>query len=169
MLHSPRRTSPVARRWSLPLASVVASAVLLVLPIGANAQSAVSGSWNVEFPRRVENDGSGERVTEYGHALLVLEIKGDSVIGTWKSLDPGPNAAVSRRLAGTSSGGKLRLVSEPFEAVMRSPDGESRVKLVGTYDLEIQGDALTGTQQMSPQDGGQQGPSLPVKGTRSKA
>ena len=168
MLHSSHRKFHIARRQVVALA-FVAAAASFSFPISAHAQAGVSGSWQVDFPRRVENDGSGERVTEYGHALLVLEIKGDSVFGTWKSIDPGPTPAVARRLAGTSAGGKLRLVSEPFEAIMRSPDGESRVKLIGTYDLQIEGDALTGSQQMTPQDGGPQGPALPIKGTRSKA
>ncbi len=133
------------------------------------AQGGAAGNWRVEFPRRVENDGSGDRVTEFGHALVTLQLKGDSVVGTWKTTDGGPGPSMQRRVAGTISGNKLHLVSEPFEAVMRGPDGESKVQLIVSYDLEITGDTLAGTQQAKPQDGGPEGASLPVKGTREKA
>ena len=106
-------------------------------------------------------------MTEYGHARVTFAVKGDSVIGSWKS-DGGPTPAMERRLIGTVSDGKLHLTSEPFEAIMRGPEGESKVKLIGTYELTISGDALSGTQMMKPADGGPDGPALPLKGTRIK-
>ena len=160
----------VARR-SVSVPALALSCLLPFLPVLTPAagaqQGGIGGAWRVEFPRRVENDGSGERVTEVGVARVSFEVKGDSVFGRWE-VEGGPPSSTARRLAGTVNAGKYHLTAEPFEAIMRGPDGDSRVKLVGTYDLSVVGDSLTGTQQMQPQNGGPAGPALPLKGSREK-
>lgn len=111
-----------------------------------------------------------ERVTEWGHARAVFSLHGDSVIGQWTSTDSSATPAKVRRVAGTYSGNKLHLVSEPIEATMNGPDGESKIKLIVIYDLEVTGDTLAGTQsrKVMDSDGMPEGSALPVKGAREK-
>lgn len=156
-------------RSAMAICALALSCVVPFLPSPVGAQQGgIAGAWRVEFPRRVENDGSGERVTEVGVARVTFEVKGDSVFGRWLAEGSGPSS-VGRRLAGTMSGGKYLLTAEPFEATLRGADGDSNVKLVGTYELTVVGDSLSGTQQMQPQgSGARTGPKLPLKGSRDK-
>lgn len=157
-----------SRRGGMRMRALALACVLPLLPSPASAQrDGIAGTWRVEFPRRVENDGSGDRVTEVGVARVTFEIKGDSIFGRWQS-EGGARPSSARRLVGTMSEGRYHLTAEPYEAMLRGPDGDRTVKLVGTYEFTIDGDSLTGTQQMQPQTGGGAGPKLPLKGSRDK-
>ena len=167
MPRSCMNAASVCRLLSMP--ALALSIAFALLPSTSGAQSSgIAGVWRVEFPRRVENDGSGERVTEVGIARVSFEVKGDSVFGSWQVAGDGGGSPPARRLSGTMRGGKYHLTAEPFEAIMRGSDGDSRVQLVGTYELTVAGDSLTGTQQMQPLEAGPAGPRLPLKGTRDK-
>ncbi len=147
-----------------------ASAVALSAPAALHAQNSVVGTWRIEFPRGIQMENGEETVSEWGHARAVFEMKGDSVIGMWTSTDSTHTPNKTRRLTGKIDGGKIHLVSDPIEATMNGPGGESKIKLVMTYELEVVGDKLTGTQRATPMGGeGPDGGQLPVKGSREKS
>ena len=133
-----------------------------VFPAPVRAQASLAGSWSAEFPRRIQNVNGEERVTEMGRARLTLELRGDSVLGTWQTLpEANQSAPVSRALRGVIEAGRLRIVSDPFEATQRTMSGESTVRLSNSFELALEGDSLKGTMQTRGPDG------APVGSTRS--
>lgn len=142
---------------------------LAMTPAAALAQGSAAGAWVAEYPRRIENVNGEERVTEVGRARLTLELRGDSVIGVWQSI-AGPNEPTlpTRRLRGVTDQGKLRLVSDPFEATQRTMDGDATVRLTNSFELALEGDTLKGTMQTRSADGAPLGGARPFSAAREK-
>lgn len=132
------------------------AALALALPNGASAQrpSPVAGTWIAEFVRGVRIANGQEEAVEKGKARVTLEQHGDSVTGTWVTIDPLPAGGPKpRALRGTIANGTVRLVSDPFEATMNQNGAESKVKITTTYEFTVAGDAVTGTMRSTSADG----------------
>lgn len=143
---------------------IVASAALHP----AAAQQSIAGEWRAEVPRRVENINGVEKASEIAVFRFTFEVKGDSVFGVQEMVD-GPPAAKPRKMRGTLQGGQLRLVADPVEAIIRNDAGESRIEMITTFDLKLEGGELSGTQQSNSVDGSVQSQARPFKLQRTKA
>jgi hypothetical protein len=94
----------------------VAIVVLAILRAPAAAQG-VGGTYLVEYPARIQNT-NGEENVQMGKARLTLQVKGDSVVGTWLVLDR-PNAQ-PREVRGTLQGSTAKFSSRPKAASIRT-------------------------------------------------
>jgi hypothetical protein len=125
----------------------------LVAPAAADAQD-IAGQWMASYPRAVRNI-NGVQNAEMGTAIVTLEVKGDSVFGTWLAQNT-PNAAKPRALKGTFTNGKLNLVAEAMEATVRRGGemntGET-VRMIGYFEAELKDGALEGTMRNESTDG----------------
>jgi hypothetical protein len=140
----------------------------LVLLPQATAAQGVAGAWKLEYVRRVTNDGSGEQA-EMGHARVLLDVHGDSVVATWQALEPGPDgkALPARVIHGTVSGDHVILKSQAQARMMRNGD-VSTVELTITYDLTVKGDTIAGVQLADAADGSMSPPARPIHGEREQ-
>ena len=112
------------------------------------AAQGVTGRWITEIERMVRNENGNVSTGDKAKARLVLEQRGDSVIGTWELVDtaasPGGRAAAPRQLRGTISSNKVSL-STQVEA-RRNINGEESVQTMTiVYDFTVDGDKLQGT------------------------
>ncbi len=112
------------------------------------AAQGINGNWIAEFDRTVRSENGDVTTADKGKARLVLNQKGDSVIGTFQVVDPpvGPDgrATTVRPLRGTISGNKVSLQTEA--EARRSMNGEESVhKTTVIYDLILEADKLDGT------------------------
>lgn len=127
-------------------------AAALVAPAAAAAQD-ISGKWTASYPRGIRNI-NGVEEAEMGTALITLEIKGDSVFGTWHTQNT-PRPSQPRALKGTFANGKMTLVAEATEAtIRRAPDdpGET-IRMVGYLEAELKDGVLEGTMRNESTDG----------------
>ena len=121
------------------------AALALALPLAdAAAQShPLAGKWTLEFVagQRIEN---GEVTEIKGSATLVLDVTGDSLIGTLTSHpQPGMAPRPSVRIAGKRVDGEVSLVSTS-EASINANGEETKVKAISTWVLRADGDAVKG-------------------------
>lgn len=156
---------------SLIRTAVAAAGLVVVsaaLQPAAAQQSSIAGEWRAEVPRRVENVNGVEKASDIAVFRFTLEVKGDSVFGVQEMVD-GPPAAKPRKLRGTLHGGELRLVADPVEAIIRNGAGESRIEMITTFELKLEGEELSGTQQSNSVDGSVQSQARPFRLQRAKA
>ena len=131
------------------IAAAIGGALAVAEPV--QGQDGVAGTWVTEFPRRVVN-GEG---SDFAKARLTLEVKGDSVFGTYQVFEPAADPAPpARRLKGTNVNGTLTLEGEPMEARVRMGGGDdSPVMMRQTYVLKVANGELTGTIEAASTDG----------------
>lgn len=147
---------------------IFGAALALALAAPASAQSPVAGVWQAEVARRVENVNGEERASDIALMRYTFEVRGDSVFGTSRLVNAAADAP-ARTLRGTYRDGVLRLVAEPSEAVIRTGDGgENRIQMIMEYDLKVEGDVISGTQQARSTDGTIESQQRPFKATRVK-
>lgn len=146
------------------------AAFALCLPVADSAAQShpLAGKWTLEFVagQRIEN---GEVTDIKGSATLVLDVAGDSLIGTLTTHpQPGMAQRPPVRIAGKRVDGELTLVSIG-EATVNASGDETKVKVISTWVLRANGDAVQGnvTRELIgieiPDMGAQ-----PVTGTRVK-
>ena len=146
------------------------AALAFSLPLADTAAQShpLAGKWTLEFVagQRIENGA----VTEIkGSATLVLDVTGDSLIGTLTSHpQPGMAQRPPVRIAGKRVDGEVSLVSTS-EATLSTNGEETKVKAVSTWVLRANGDAVQGnvTRQLVGVDIPGMG-AQPVTGTRAK-
>jgi hypothetical protein len=113
----------------------------------ADAQS-LAGKWTAEYPTRIQNTNGQVEAAEMGTALVTIELKGDTVIGTWTA-SAGRDAGAARAIRGTFANGKVTFATEPVErTIMRntgSGDEQHVVKMTSQFEGEVKGDEITGT------------------------
>jgi len=98
-----------------------------VLPAGAQANG-VAGTWRVTWDSGVRTEGTRVlEVTRRSTATLVLELRGDSLAGTW-TMDQEPERHVPVR--GVLRGDSLMFVSAPWG--MAVGGGEMPVHITGS-------------------------------------
>jgi hypothetical protein len=146
---------------------VIAAAALLAVILGepAEAQSAVAGTYAIEYPVRMMLNGEPAPNEVTARVKLVLEQKGDSVFGTWQLNEPrqGP----TQQLRGTLDGKSVRLWTTS-EAKLRGPDGERSVSMNEEYVITIEGDIVKGSITVHPPEGVEiRGPARTFSGKRS--
>ena len=125
-------------------AAVVLLGALLATAMSVQAQTRnVAGKYKVEFDSQIRMGPGGVQAGGRSPAMLVLEVRGDSVFGTWQVVnDANPPA---RKLAGRMRGDTVVIVSEPSERTI-NVNGESvTMKMADEFKLTIKADAIVGT------------------------
>ena len=116
---------------------------------GAQAQG-VAGTWTVDFDRLLTRTADGrDTVTARGKAQLVIEVKGDSVFGTWTFEEPGSQP---RKLRGTWKGNAVKLVSGALPGTIHTNGKVTEMAFINTYEATVTGDAIVGTVTPQPQN-----------------
>ena len=141
------------------------SLVLLML-----TQATISGSWRTEFDVGIRVVNGVESSESKGHARISLQLKADSVLGTWQTLDPaGAAMGEPRPMRGIATPGGARIETViPRDVVLRTPDGEQRIPSRIFYVLTLRGDSLVGTEQWVALDHSTRGPTRPFTATRER-
>ena len=118
------------------------AALLVILTAGgAQAQSA-AGTWTADFVRGVRRTDAAEEVIKGQATLVIAEVRGDSVFGTWTVTD---GNGAGRALKGTLKQNVLKAVLAPA-AVTINTNGEVReVTTTVTLEGTITGDNIKGT------------------------
>ena len=118
------------------------AALLVILTAGgAQAQSA-AGTWTADFVRGIRRTDSVEEVIKGQATLVIAEVRGDSVFGTWTVTD---GNGTGRALKGTLKQNVLKAVLAPAKATINT-NGEIReVTTTVTLEATITGDNLKGT------------------------
>ena len=143
---------------------------LLAFAASPLAAQGINGRWITEYERTVRNENGAVSTGDKSKARLVLTRKGDSVTGTWETLDasaaPSGRAPAQRQLRGTISGNKVSL-SMAVEA-RRNINGEESVHTVTVlYDFTVTGDRLEGTATMKSAE--MEMPARPFTAVREKS
>ena len=125
-------------------AAVVLLGALLATAMSVQAQSAnVAGKYKVEFDSQMRMGSGGVQVAGRSPAMLVLEVRGDSVFGSWQAInDRNPPA---RKLAGKMRGDTVVVLSEPSERTMNMNGESVTMKMADEFKLTVRGDAIAGT------------------------
>ena len=147
------------------LKSSLALLVLATAYSPARAQG-VAGTYLLDYPARIQVT-NGEESVELGKARLTLQVKGDSLIGTWLTLDR-PDAK-PREIRGTVQGHTAKWTIENEGRI--SDGGEVRtVKMITNFSATVTGDKVEGTMQSrSPDAGGMTAPERKFSGVRQKS
>ncbi len=148
------------------LSTLLATAAFIT-PAGAKAQD-IAGKWTVEYPRAVRNINGVVQPEDIGTALLTIETKGDSVMGSWLAQNtPNPTA---RTLRGTFKNGVINLIGDPVEATIRRGDGgieeTSTVRMFTYYEGTLKDGAIEGTFRGESADRSVQMPAVKWKAKR---
>jgi hypothetical protein len=141
----------------------LAMVVLAILRAPTAAQG-VAGTYLVEYPARIQNT-NGEDNVQMGKARLTLQVKGDSVVGTWLVLDR-PNAQ-PREVRGTLQGGTAKF-SLQTEGRINQNGEERTIRMTTEFTATVSGDKVEGTMQLRSGEGMTQ-PERKFSGVREKA
>ena len=155
---------------------LVALAGMFVFAAGAEAQTVVTGKWDVEYPMRVrQENGQPSAVEQMGKAVMTIETqKGDSISGTWLVV-PAAGATTPkpepRRIVGAVSNGRLTMVGAPVQATLRrsgsAGDDESTITMRTYFEGTIKESAIEGTMYSQSED--ETVKSSPMKWTAKKS
>ena len=123
----------------------LAAAAVLAFNGAADAQS-ITGKWTAEYPARMRRGAGQDAADELAQAILVIgEIKGDSLFGTWHPQNT-PNPVEPRRIAGVWRDGKLTFVGAPTQAMIRrGGEGEQTVTMRAYFEGALKDNILEGT------------------------
>ena len=124
----------------------------------------VAGTYVVEYPARIQNT-NGEENVQMGKARLTLEVKGDSVVGTWLVLDR-PDAR-PREVRGTLQRNTAKF-SLQTEGRINQNGEERTIKMTTDFTATVSGDKVDGTMQLRSSEGMSQ-PERKFSGLREKA
>jgi hypothetical protein len=132
----------------------MAAAVMIAVMAKSVSGQGLAGTWNttVDVGMRIENGVETSMGTR--PAIMMLTVKGDSVLGTWVLPADGSSPAIpANKVRGMRNGNKVTLTADPIERT-RNINGETQsVKLVASYAFELKGDVLEGTTRVSAADG----------------
>ncbi|MGH7470087.1 MAG: hypothetical protein ACRENP_19245 [Longimicrobiales bacterium] len=129
----------------------------------------VAGTYLVDFDSRVQMSGDGSiQVTGRSKARITLELRGDSIFGTWHVIDDPTNRPPSP-LRGTVQDGKIKLSAEPREATVNINGQEQRRTITQDFLLTIAGDDISGTIESPAPMPGLAGISRKLEGKREAA
>ena len=133
---------------------------------GALEAQGVAGTYLVEYPAQVRSTNGAEEVVALGHARLVLQVKGDSLVGTWTITDR-PDAK-PRGLRGTVQGNTVNFSTDPTEGHVNMNGQVSTIKMFADYTATITGDEIKGTLKQHSEDGSIQSGERAWSGKREK-
>lgn len=140
------------RTW-LKMSGVITGAVLAFGATEVQAQG-VAGTWTWEVQTRIRRDASGTTPTgDKSQAQLVLDVRGDSVFGTYTVSRPGATetAPVPREVRGTVNGNKV-VFSLTQQGRVNINGEERESQMTATYTLTINGDEITGVIETTSPD-----------------
>lgn len=149
---------PIMRRAGLTLSLVF----VLALPRGARAQD-VSGTWTIDYPVRISNEGGVEHVDSTASVTLTLAQEGQSVHATWR-MEGAPHA---RTLHGTVRDGLLTMSDTVDATIRRDGAPPTDIRMVSLFELRLDGDRLVGTQSAEAIDGSVRASARPIAATRA--
>jgi len=119
---------------------------------GHAAAQTVAGKWTVKYPSRVQNS-NGEVTADTAVALLTIEVKGDSIFGTWQSQNA-PVPVLPRPISGTYKDGTLQFTGGIVEArIRRDGSDEQSLQMRTFYEAKLTGDQIVGTMYSESVDG----------------
>ncbi|HSJ09456.1 MAG TPA: hypothetical protein VK928_06060 [Longimicrobiales bacterium] len=127
--------------------AVTIAGMLLVPAAAASAQQQVAGTYTWEMPTRIRNDGGAVSSNANAVVKLVLDVRGDSVFGTYTMTPPAGSDAPppqAREVRGTLNGNKV-LFSMAMQGRVNINGEERAINSTSTYTLTIDGDVITGT------------------------
>jgi hypothetical protein len=132
-----------------------------------SAQATVAGTWFTEFDAQVRVV-NGSASTVKGRARLELQVSGDSIHGTWQTLNAtGAADGPARPLGGAlSTSGAHFEALRPSEVVQRTMDNETHTQVIMNYDVAVHGDSLVGTVHWVAVDHSSQGEMRPFTALR---
>jgi hypothetical protein len=117
----------------------------------AKAQT-VAGKWTVKYPARVQNV-NGQITADTAVALLTIEVRGDSIFGTWHAQNA-PVPVEPRAITGTFKDGTLSFTGALVNAKIRRGGGdEESIQMRTFYEGKVSGDQITGTMYSESIDG----------------
>ena len=122
-----------------------AIAGILLAPEAASGQ--VAGTYTWEMPTRVRNEGGTMIGSENAVVKLVLDVRGDSVFGTYTMTPPAGSDAPppqARDVRGTVSGNKVQF-SMPMQGRVNVNGEERQINSTTNYAITIDGDVINGT------------------------
>ena len=129
----------------------------------AGAAQSPAGTWSFDWPVAVENGV----VMQTAPVELVLEVKGDSVIGTWTMTRPDGTKGRTTALRGTFTGGKGQLTSDPITARANENGVITEVKLVHEWSITLEQNQLRADVIAKGEDGRPAREPLQLVGKRS--
>ena len=147
---------------------IAAVAALAVAPATALAQTAAPVRGTFVFEQSLMfRDGANAMQPQKAEAHLTLEQKGDSVIGTWQVVVVDNSRTIKpMELRGTVKDGTIKLRTEPREARLQGPNGETTIETYQEYVLTIRGDEIVGTIHTYSTDANVEIPSRDITGKR---
>jgi hypothetical protein len=131
------------RNWM----KAVAFAGILLAPEAASAQQQVAGTYTWEVPTRIRNDGGAVSSSANAVVKLVLDVRGDSVFGTYTMTPPAGSDAPppqAREVRGTVSGNKVQF-SMAMQGRVNMNGEERAINSTTSYVITIDGDVINGT------------------------
>ena len=121
---------------------------IFVLPRHARGQD-VSGTWTIDYPVRMSNEGGVERVDSSATVTLTLAQDGETVHATWQ-MEGTPR---TRTLHGTVRDGLLTMSDTVDAMIRRNGEPPTDVRMVSRFDLRLDGERLVGTLSAASLDG----------------
>jgi hypothetical protein len=147
---------------SLKILAALMVAGAVYTPASALAQD-ISGKWTAEYPRMVRNVNGVASGEENVTAVLTIEVKGDSIFGTWHAQNT-PNPSTPRAFRGTYSNGKIAFTGEPVPVTIRRAGGgdgsESPLQMITYYEGTLKDGVIEGTFRGESTDGAVSTPSM---------
>lgn len=157
---------------SYSIRALALSAIALpVLAFAAPASAqGIEGTWEASIPLRLSNENGEMKASDFNRVMIALELKGDSVFGTWTAspteTTPAPKPRVMK---GTLKDGVAVLVGEPNDARVNMNGEERVIKMTITYTLKVTGDEMAGTMTTTSPDVDMEMRERTFKATRKKA
>jgi len=149
------------------------AAAIAVLAVAASSLAAQShplaGKWQLDYSRgtRVEN---GESTTIMGKATLTLELRGDSLVGTWlRPADPDDTGPPQPQRFAAKAGATGAVFVLSSQITMNRNGELSTHESVVTWKLDAKGDSLEGTMERKILGSNFPSSPTPVKGVRVRA
>ena len=152
--------------------SIAALGLLLTLaPLPLVAQSGFAGTWTAKLPTGVRNINGEQSIVSTNNATFVLEVRGDSIVGSLTY----DGSSAPRALRGTRTGNTGVLAMNGAARVILNGE-EHEIAMITTFRFTLEGDTLKGTSETAmdpakaasaPFPGPEQDP-LPVTATRTK-
>ena len=125
--------------------ALIAASALLAFATGVDAQANVGGTYTWEFEAMIRRGPEGESSGgAKAQATLKLEVKGDSIFGTYQVNMPGMGEGRPRDVRGTVKGNQVQWIMT--SQARFNVNGEERTQETKSiYTATIEGDVIKGT------------------------
>ena len=130
-------------------ALALAALATLGATLNAEAQSGFAGKWAFDIPVRVEN---GE-VTETAPAVLTIELKGDSVHGTWTVRRPNGEMGDPVPARGKVTAGTAKFLVGPIIGRINENGEVREIKMTSEWTATLEKGELMATVVTKGEDG----------------